>query len=372
MKLTIERAALLKALAHVQSVVERRNTIPILSNVLLQAAKGKLSLAATDMDLAIIESVPANVGSAGATTAPAHTLYDIVRKLPDGAEVEMEAVPDKAQLVLRAGRSRFTLSCLPVDDFPAMSEGELPYQFSLGSAELKALIDRTRFAISTEETRYYLNGIYLHAAAADGAPVLRAVATDGHRLARVQLALPEGAADMPGVIVPRKTVGEIRKLLDEQDGAVEIALSDTKIRFAAGPITLTSKLIDGTFPEYERVIPQHNDKIMEVRCKEFAQAVDRVSTISTEKSRAIKLAMSKGALTLSATSPEAGSATEEIEVSYSAAPIEIGFNSRYLLDITEQMTGGDAQFAMADAGSPTVVRDAADASALYVLMPMRV
>ncbi len=372
MKLTIERAALLKALAHVQSVVERRNTIPILSNVLLQAAKGKLSLAATDMDLAIIESVPANVGKAGATTAPAHTLYDIVRKLPDGAEVEIEAIADKAQLVLRAGRSRFTLSCLPVDDFPAMTEGDLPHKFTLGTADLKALIDRTRFAISTEETRYYLNGIYLHATTADGAQVLRAVATDGHRLARVQLALPEGAAKMPGVIVPRKTVGEIRKLLDEQDGTVDMALSETKIRFTVGPITLTSKLIDGTFPEYERVIPQHNDKIMEVRCKEFAQAVDRVSTISTEKSRAIKLAMSKGALTLSATSPDAGSATEEIEVSYSAAPIEIGFNSRYLLDITEQMVGSDAQFAMADAGSPTVVRDAADASALYVLMPMRV
>ncbi len=372
MKLTIERAALLKALAHVQSVVERRNTIPILSNVLLQAAKGKLSLAATDMDLAIIESVPGNVGKAGATTAPAHTLYDIVRKLPDGAEVEIEAIADKAQLVLRAGRSRFTLSCLPVDDFPAMTEGELPHTFTLGSAELKGLIDRTRFAISTEETRYYLNGIYLHAATADGAPVLRAVATDGHRLARVQLALPEGAAKMPGVIVPRKTVGEIRKLLDEQDGTVDMALSETKIRFTVGPITLTSKLIDGTFPEYERVIPQNTDKILEVRCKEFAEAVDRVSTISTEKSRAIKLSMSKGALTLSATSPEAGSATEEIEVSYSAAPIEIGFNSRYLLDITEQMVGSDAQFAMADAGSPTVVRDAADASALYVLMPMRV
>jgi len=295
-----------------------------------------------------------------------------VRKLPDGSEVELEAIPDKAQLVLRAGRSRFTLACLPVEDFPVMSDGDLPHAFSLPAGDLKGLIDRTRFAISTEETRYYLNGIYLHATTADGAAVLRGVATDGHRLARVQLSLPEGAAKMPGVIVPRKTVGEIRKLLDEHDGAVEISLSETKIRFAVGPITLTSKLIDGTFPEYERVIPQNNDKIMEVRCKEFAQAVDRVSTISTEKSRAIKLAMSKGALTLSATSPEAGSATEEIEVSYSAAPIEIGFNSRYLLDITEQMSGGDAQFAMADAGSPTIVRDVADASALYVLMPMRV
>ncbi len=372
MKLTIDRAALLKALAHVQSVVERRNTIPILANVLLQAGKGKLNLSATDMDLAIVESVPANAAKPGATTAPAHTLYDIVRKLPDGAEVELEAVPDKAQLVLRAGRSRFTLACLPVEDFPVMSDGDLPHGFSLPTGDLKTLIDRTRFAISTEETRYYLNGIFLHAASADGTAVLRGVATDGHRLARVQLPLPEGAAKMPGVIVPRKTVGEIRKLLDEHDGTVEVSLSETKIRFGVGPITLTSKLIDGTFPEYERVIPQNNDKIMEVRCKEFASAVDRVSTISTEKSRAIKLAMSKGALTLSATSPEAGSATEEIEVSYSAAPIEIGFNSRYLLDITEQMSGGDAQFAMADAGSPTIVRDVADASALYVLMPMRV
>jgi DNA polymerase-3 subunit beta len=372
MKLTIDRAALLKALAHVQSVVERRNTIPILSNVLLHAGKGKLNLSATDMDLAIVESVPANAGKTGSTTAPAHTLYDIVRKLPDGSEVELEAIPDKAQLVLRAGRSRFTLSCLPVEDFPVTSDGELPHSFSLATAQLKALIDRTRFAISTEETRYYLNGIFLHATSADGVAVLRGVATDGHRLARVQLPLPDGAAKMPGVIVPRKTVGEIRKLLDEHDGSVEIALSETKIRFTVGPITLTSKLIDGTFPEYERVIPQNNDKLMEVRCKDFAQAVDRVSTISTEKSRAIKLAMSKGALTLSATSPEAGSATEEIEVSYSAAPIEIGFNSRYLLDITEQMSGTDAQFAMADAGSPTIVRDVADASALYVLMPMRV
>ena len=372
MKLTIERAALLKALAHVQNVVERRNTIPILSNVLLQAGKGRLNLSATDMDLAIIEGVTAAVAKTGGTTAPAHTMYDIVRKLPDGAEVELEALPDKAQLVLRAGRSRFTLACLPVEDFPVMSDSDLPHSFNLASADLKGLIDRTRFAISTEETRYYLNGIFLHAANANGASVLRGVATDGHRLARVQLPLPEGAAKIPGVIVPRKTVGEVRKLLDEYDGPVEISLSDTKIRFGAGDVMLTSKLIDGTFPEYERVIPQNNDKILEVRCKEFAEAVDRVSTISTEKSRAIKLSMSKGTLVLSATSPDAGSATEEIEVSYSAAAMEIGFNSRYLLDITEQMGSGDAQFALADAGSPTVVRDAADASALYVLMPMRV
>ena len=372
MKITIDRAALLKPLAHVQSVVERRNTIPILANVMLRAADGSLALTATDMDLDVVESVGCSVQQAGQTTVPAHTLYEIVRKLPDGSEVELVAIGDSGRMSIRAGRSNFSLPTLPVEEFPALSGDALATGFVLSAADAKTLIDRTRFAISTEETRYYLNGIFLHAASADGVAVLRGVATDGHRLARVQLPLPDGAAKMPGVIVPRKTVGEIRKLLDEHDGTVEVSLSETKIRFTVGPITLTSKLIDGTFPEYERVIPQNNDKIMEVRCKEFAQAVDRVSTISTEKSRAIKLAMSKGALTLSATSPEAGSATEEIEVSYSATPIEIGFNSRYLLDITEQMSGADAQFAMADAGSPTIVRDAADASALYVLMPMRV
>ena len=371
MKLTIERAAFLKALTHVQSVVERRNTIPILSNVMLTAQKGRLGLAATDMDLTIVEQVDATASRTGSTTAPAHTMYEIVRKLPEGTQVEIDTGTDSS-LTLRAGRSRFTLQCLPVADFPQMNDGDLPHKFQISSADLKTIIDRTRFAISTEETRYYLNGIYVHAAKAQGVDVLRGVATDGHRLARVELPLPAGAADMPGVIVPRKAVGELRKLIDEADGPVDVELSETKIRFSLGSVTLTSKLIDGTFPDYERVIPNGNDKLLEVPCAEFSAAVDRVATISTEKSRAIKLTLGKNALTLSATSPDAGSATEEIEVGYGGSPIEIGFNSRYLLDITSQISGTDARFLMADAGSPTVVRDAADESALYVLMPMRV
>ncbi len=177
---------------------------------------------------------------------------------------------------------------------------------------------------------------------------------------------------MPGVIVPRKTVMELRKLLDEAGDDVTVSLSDTKIRFVLGETVLTSKLIDGTFPDYDRVIPTGNDKILEVSCQEFAAAVDRVSTISTEKSRAVKLSVERGNLTLSATSPENGTASEEIEVRYTASPIEIGFNSRYLLDIAEQIEGEGARFAIADAASPTLVRDSADASALYVLMPMRV
>ncbi len=372
MKLTIERAALLKSLSHVQSVVERRNTIPILSNVKIEGRDGRVSLNATDMDLDIVEAVAADVIRPGATTAPAHTLYDIVRKLPEGAQVEIEHTGDDSQLALRSGRSKFTLSALPVDDYPVMSGGELPNSFSLSADDLKGLIDRTRFAISNEETRYYLNGIYLHAATSNGVAVLRAVATDGHRLARVEVPLPEGAAGIPGVIVPKKTVTELRKLLDETTMDVVVSLSETKIRFAFDNAELTSKLIDGTFPDYERVIPADNDKVLEVDCKSFSQAVDRVSAISSEKSRAIKLAVDKGTLTLSASSPEAGSAVEELEAAYDSSAIEIGFNSRYLMDILAQIEGDAARFAMADSASPTVVREVADGSAVYVLMPMRV
>lgn len=372
MKITIERAALLKSLAHVQSVVERRNTIPILSNVKIEAAGGKLSLNATDMDVDIVETVPTQVAATGATTAPAHTLYEIVRKLPEGSQLELSDSGSSGQLALRSGRSSFSLAVLPVEDFPVLSGGSLPHAFALSADDLKALIDRTRFAISTEETRYYLNGIYLHVAETRDVKVLRAVATDGHRLACVEVPLPGGAEDMPGVIVPRKTVQELRKLLDECAGEVSVALSEAKIRFAFDEVVLTSKLIDGTFPDYQRVIPAGNDKILEVDRHQFAEAVDRVAAISSEKSRAVKLSLAKGTLTLSASSPESGTATEEIEVSYGGGGIEIGFNSRYLLDITQQIGGDVAQFALADGASPTLVRDTDDASAQYVLMPMRV
>ncbi|MEM7653885.1 MAG: DNA polymerase III subunit beta [Pseudomonadota bacterium] len=372
MKFTIERTVLLKALSHVQSVVERRNTIPILSNVLLEADDGKLSLTATDMDITIVETIDADIAQAGATTAPAHTLHDIARKLPDGAQATLELNGETGQIELSAGRSRFSLQSLPREDFPTMGGDEFPHRFTVPGAMVKQLIDRTRFSISTEETRYYLNGIYLHAAKGDSGDVLRAVATDGHRLARVEAGLPDGAAGMPGVIVPRKTVLELHKLVDESEGDIEIALSETKIEFSLDNLILTSKLIDGTFPDYERVIPAANDKVMTVDCKVFSEAVDRVSIISTEKSRAVKLAASGSTLVLSVNSPDAGSATEEVEVEYGGDLLEIGFNSRYLLDITQQLDGGTAEFTMADAASPTIIRDTEDAGALYVLMPMRV
>ncbi len=373
MKINVERGAFLKALSHVQSVVERRNTIPILSNVMVEAAKGQVKLTATDLDIEIVEALEADVLRTGAATAPAHMLYDIVRKLPDGAMVQVELMTgDSGRLQVSAGTVRFELACLPKEDFPQMAAGALPHRFRLAADDLKRLIDKTRFAISTEETRFYLNGIYVHAAKDGKVPALRAVATDGHRLARFELELPEGANDMPGVIVPRKTVQELRRLLDDADGAIEIALSDTKIQFAFNGVDLTSKLIDGTFPDYQRVIPSGNDKALSLESKEFGLAVDRVSTISADKTRAVKLVIAKDKVTLSVVNPESGTATEELGANYSATGIEIGFNAKYLLDVTGQIEGKSVRFLLSDAGSPTVIEDTEDSRTLYVLMPMRV
>ena len=367
MKATIERATLLRGLSHVQSVVERRNTIPILSNVLIEASpEGSLRLMATDLDLQIDETVPAAVDQAGAITVPAHTLFDIARKLPEGAQVELSAAEGKIKV--HAGRAKFELGTLPRDDFPVIAEGELPTVFELPAETLKQIIDKTRFAISTEETRYYLNGIFLHVTDDQ----LRAAATDGHRLARVTVARPEGAQNMPDVIVPRKCVAELRKLLDEVDGSVGVSLSGSKIRFDLGTAILTSKLIDGTFPDYSRVIPTGNDKILKIDPRSFMQGVDRVSTIATEKTRAVKMALDRDRITLSVTSPDNGTAAEDVPGEYAAQPFEIGFNSRYLMDILGQIESDVVEVHLADAAAPTLIREHDKSPALYVLMPMRV
>jgi DNA polymerase-3 subunit beta len=370
MKATIERATLLRGLSHVQSVVERRNTIPILSNVLIEAqAGGMMRLMATDLDLQIDETIAAAVDQPGAITVSAHTLFDIVRKLPEGSQVELAAA--EGRITVNAGRAKFTLATLPRDDFPMIAEGELPTTFELPAETLKQIIDKTRFAISTEETRYYLNGIFLHVTD-DAQPLLRAAATDGHRLARVTVARPDGADGMPDVIVPRKCVAELRKLLDEVDGSVGVSLSGSKIRFDLGQAILTSKLIDGTFPDYSRVIPTANDKILKIDPKSFMQGVDRVSTIATEKTRAVKMALDRDKIILSVTSPENGAAAEEVPGEYAAMPFEIGFNSRYLMDILAQIEGDLVEVHLADAAAPTLIRENDSSPALYVLMPMRV
>ena len=372
MKVTLERNHLLKSLGHVHRVVERRNTYPILANVLLKAGDGKLDLRATDLDIEVTESVPAMIGTAGTTSVPAHTLYEIVRKLADGAEVRLETEGGE-QMLLTSGRSRFHLACLSPDSFPDLKSGSFSHSFSMPAAALRELIERTQFAISSEETRYYLNGIYLHALEVDGVSMLRAVATDGHRMARAEVEAPAGSKAMPGIIVPKKTVSEVQKLLEGDDGDVAVEVSDTKIRFSFGGVVLLSKLIEGTFPDYERVTPKNNDKAMNVDRAAFATAVDRVSTIASERGgKAVKLSMKEGQLELSVTNPDHGTASEELAVEFEPESFEIGFNARYLLDIIGQIRSDNAVFLFNDAGSPTLVREDGDAKALYVLMPMRV
>lgn len=372
MRFSIERAALLKALNHVQSVVERRNTIPILSNVLISAQDDGVRFTATDLDIEIAEAAPALIERAGSTSAPAHTLYEFVRRLPDGAQVKFDLAGDDPKLLCWAGKARLTVPILPPADFPLMPVDGMQTRFEINSKELARLIDKTRFAISTEETRYYLNGIYFHTVANGGGAMLRGVATDGYRLALADFEAPDGAQGMPGVIVPRKTIQELRRLLEDTKGAVEVAVSEQKIRFALDEAVLTSKLIDGSFPEYVRIIPKANNRILKVGNKEFAAAVDRVATVSAERSRSVKLALEGDKLTLTVNNPDAGLATEDLAADYAADPMEIGFNAKYLLDVTGQIQGEEAQFEFADSNSPTLVRDGADEHALFVLMPLRV
>lgn len=375
MNITVERSALLNMLGHIQGVVEKRGTIPILSNVLLSAGNGTLTLNATDMDVEVSEIVKAEIATGGSTTAPAHMLYEIVRKLPEGSQVSLDSESIAGQMVVKSGRSNFKLSTLPVEDFPRSMQSDFTHSFSISAADLRDIIDRTKFAVSADETRYYLNGVYLHAfkkkGAEKGQTVLRAVATDGHRLAMVDMPIPEGAAGMPGVIISRKTVTEISKLLSEFSDQVNVDLSNNKIRFKIGNVSLTSKLIDGTFPDYERVIPFENEYKMILSPVALSAAVDRVSSVSMDKLRTIKMAVDGQGLVLNATGQDVGSATEELEVKYDGKPVEIGFNARYLLDIMGQIDGEGVSFAFSDSASPVLIRDVADNTALYVLMPMR-
>ncbi|CAN1490927.1 DnaN DNA polymerase sliding clamp subunit (PCNA homolog) [Paracoccaceae bacterium] len=372
MKFSIERVTLLKALAQAQSVVERRNTIPILANVLIEAEGSQVSLRATDLDIEVVDRAPAMVERAGATTVSAVMLHEIVRKLPDGALISLSEDSAAGRLTITAGRSTFSLATLPKEDFPVMATSEYSSNFSAPAPVLRRLFDKAKFAISTEETRYYLNGVYIHVSQGEGGKVLRCVATDGHRLARIDAPLPDGADGMPGVIVPRKTVGELRKLLDDDDATIAVSVSETKIRFATPVITLTSKVIDGTFPDYTRVIPTGNTRKLEVDASEFAKAVDRVATVSSERSRAVKLSLDEDRLVLSVNAPDSGAAEEELAVAYGDERLEIGFNAKYLLEIASQVDRENAVFLFNSAADPVLMREGNDMSAVYVVMPMRV
>ncbi len=369
MDFTIDRNTLLKPLGHIYSVVERRNTIPILSNVLLETNSSKVSFTATDMDIDIIEETGCIVAKQGKVTLAAHTLHDIVRKLPDGSEIRIEH--KNLNVELSSGKSKFILPTLPVDDYPIMSNIEKGHEFTLQSIDLANLIDNTKFAISLEETRYYLNGIFLHVPDSNKKK-LRAVATDGHRLAQAEIPIPGGAENMPGIILPRKAVGEIRKLTDVTEGEIKITISSNKAQFVFPNSILTTKLIDGSFPDYQRVIPKENLNKLVVQNSEFSKAIDRVSTVSMEKSRAVKISLRNNMLSLNVNSHDLGDASEDLEIDYNNDDLDIGFNSKYLLDIASQIQGKEIEILLSDSASPALITDPEQDGVIFVLMPMRV
>ena len=369
-KLTIERGLLLKALSHIQSVVERRQTIPVLSNVLVEAGADEVLLRATDNEIEITERIPAAVESQGAVTIPAHKLYDIVKKLSDGSQVQLSYLEESSQVLLVSGRSKFVLASLPAEGFPSMAQENTPFTFKMLATDLVGLIAKTGFAVSMEETRYNLNGIYMHEKTGEDSH-LTAVATDGHRLACSGIRLPEGAQGMPGIIIPRKTINELSKLATESNGEVEVSLSANQIRFVLDDVVLSSRLIDGTYPEYEKVIPVNNDKILQADVKTLTNVIERVAVVY-EKSRGIKLSISNGLLQVFAASADEGSAEDEMDAIYDNDSLEIGFNYRYLLDILGQIKGDTVRMKLQDGTSPVILQDETDNASLFVLMPMRV
>ena len=375
MKVIVERSDLLKAMSRAQSIVERRTTIPILSNVLIEAIDGKISLRTTDLDIEIVERVSASVEQDGHTTVGAHTLHDIVRKLPDGASIQLIADQVSSRLEVKAGRSRFSLATLPREDFPIMANSEYDSNFTIAPKVLNRLFEKSKFAMSTEETRYYLNGVYFHVASNAQGRVLRAVATDGHRLAQYDIPLPQGAKDMNGIIIPKKMIQELRRVLDDATGDINIQLNENKIKFSFNNMQIISKVIDGTFPDYTKVIPQSNDKSITTNNEELKKAIDRVSAVAINeetKSKAIKLIIESNKISLSVDSSSRGSAIEEIDLDYNNEKVEIGFNSRYLIDICNEIDGDKINLKFLNSTSPAIILDNTDENLFFVLMPMRI
>lgn len=370
MKFELEAAVLLSAAKTAGLAVENRSIIPILGFLHLDARNDKISLRGTNLDVEIGLTTPANIDKAGTTAIPAKLLTQILAKLPKGAHVKLEQKEKGKPISLQAGRSRFSLQTLPPEDFPEFPVKATNHTFTLARGDLAKLFETVQFAICTEQVRYYLNGAYLHVTGKEGEETLRAVATDGHKLASSEIPAPAGAVGMPGVIVPSQTVSRVLKMTEGHD-QIDVALSETRITFSAGEMVLSSKLIDGTFPDYPRVVPLGNDKIVKASVKELTTISDRVSTISSERGRAVKLDLEKGSLKLSVSNPGCGAAEETMEVEYEGVPLTIGFNSRYLTEILGEIEGDAVVIKMADPGSPTLFVPDETASTFFVLMPMR-
>ena len=375
MEFKINSTDLLKALSHIHGIVEVRHTLPILSNIILEAKDDKLILSSTNLDIYCSDKIKAEVLQSGEVSVSAVTFFEIIKRLPSGSEVLMIMEEGENEIRLTCGRSKFNLSTLKTDDFPIISDSDLSTNFVLSADELIRIIDKTKFAVSNEETRYYLNGIFLHKAERNSIQFLRAVATDGHRLAQYDIPLPQGAEDITGIIIPKKTIYELRKVLDDANGDVSVSLNENKIKFSFNDLKVVSKVIDGTFPDYTKVIPQKNDKNFKTNNSGLKNAIDRVSAVAANeesKSKAIKFCIENNSLSLSVESQSKGSANEMIDVNYSGDKVDIGFNSKYIIDICNEVDGDEISISLSDSISPAIILDKTDENLFFVLMPMRI
>ena len=375
MDFKVNSSDLLKALSHIHGIVEVRHTLPILSNIIIAAKDNNLTLSSTNLDIFCSDKLNAEVLSSGEISVSAVTFYEIIKRLPNGSEIQATFDDESSSLILKCGRSKFNLTTMQTEDFPTISDSDLTTKFILSASELIRMIDKTKFAISNEETRYYLNGIFLHKTQKNSIDILRAVATDGHRLAQYDIPLPQGAEEMTGLIIPKKTILELRRILDDASGDINIQLNENKIKFSFSELNIISKVIDGTFPDYTKVIPQNNDKTFTTNNAELKSAVDRVSAVAINeetKSKAIKLSIESNKLLLSVDSSSKGSANEEIDLDYNKERVEIGFNSRYLVDICNEIDGEEISINLLDSISPAIILDKSDENLFFVLMPMRI
>ena len=356
MKFLVEKKTIFKSLSHLQSIVDKRNALPILSNILIEVSNNELTMSSTDMDISIKETVICEVIEEGATTINAQLIYDIIKKLHDESKIEIISNDSKI-LTLRSGVSKFSLSCLPKEEFPLIESKIEGTTLETKAENIYNLIDKTKFAISNEETRYFLNGLYFSVNNEEGKSILNFVGTDGHRLAKYSIQNHVNSKDINGVIIPKKTINELYKLLSENSDNIEIEISSNKIIFYIGKLIFISKLIDGTFPDYKRVIPKNNNEILNINRSNLLSAVDRVSTIVNEKSPVIKFKLLKDLVNLSTFNNDNSSATEDIQAKYQGKEIEIGFNAKYIMDILDSLNENEIQISFHDNSSPIIAKE---------------
>jgi DNA polymerase-3 subunit beta len=365
MKIIAKREAILSPLQAVIGVVERRQTMPILANVLLSAKGGRLAVTATDLEVELVATSEVDVQRNGEVTVPGRKLLDICRALPEGAEITLTL--DGERMSVRARKSRFTLSTLPASEFPTVEEINAQQSLKVPQKDFKRLLEKTHFSMAQQDVRYYLNGLLLETSAKS----LRSVATDGHRLALCDVELPEGAKSGQQVIVPRKGVLELQRILGHEEQILDLAIGVNHIRVQIGDIRFTSKLIDGRFPEYSRVIPNDPPRVVTAVRDDLRLALQRAAILSNEKYRGIRFAVKPNLLTIQSHNPEQEEAEEEVEVTYEGEELEIGFNVNYLMDALAAVEGPEVQVCLTDGNSSCLIRSSADSGARFVVMPMR-